>query len=549
MITRRIPFFVLNKIANSHSLFRDRNTMPRYNKFKGGGAMKRNFLFKTVAILSMLAICVIPVAAKETELEAEQIDFKSSLLCDYLGSKELGLAIGTNGLDVGFKFELQDGLPDIFYLSRIFEDSSGELGINWNPIEKYWNLHIGTDISEEISIDADLYGDTECLLFSCNPFYDGTLGIQAGSLAEQYENSGLKALLTELLEVSNDFSISDRNLIFYPNQEQFPYSNVLFGGLKTNLQNKWNKILQNISVESDSSKGEEHYQLLVDTRDILNLGFPIINELIGFGIDISAIDCNDALNTIQRVSWYMERAQMTLGETILFEITKKNGKLSEFAFDMTAQKKNYSYDSDGERTLNYDMIDISGQLKFGDSDDPLKNASLLLKVENKRSESEAMQIYFSSQREISELVSNTSVTMIVKDGSKIVYMGVPFTAAFDANTGEFDAALTLIGDGMDVTNISLESSFTDVKREEGFVWRLEELSAMVEEEKFSLLEGSMWLTTKYEKNCKTESPLMIGEASKGTLFTVISEAIMNYESWMQDYNQLYYSTRMHQNEY
>ena len=458
---------------------------------------------------------------------------KTSMLSDYLGTDALKQAMKENGFEFKSNWGLQEGTLETLTMDLgIFENPYAELGFMWDPVEKRWNLSIGGGTKEEAAVSAWLYGDTEKLLLGCEPFYDGAIGIEAGSFLDQYVGSALESLLMSMMDAPDISEIPDFDLIFYPENVDLSIVQEPLEEMKEKFQKEIEELEDSLAVEKESNEEEVIYHMTCKTEDILDIYQFFFNEFIAVSLDMGAMDYEEALEANEEIMDFMEEAEEVLGEGIVVNFVTQDNLLSSINYSVSVCQESYYYDE--EDVLQSKTVEsvIYYEIAFADPADPAKTFDVYMDMHNSTDEESMISIWMTKQTEETDTTSETSLSLMVKEDGDVLYWGMPYVSTFNGETGELDMTVSMAEDGEELMSVTLESTYTDVVKGESFVWNLDGLSMEVEGENIGLT-GTVAVSSGVKDSYEPENVVMVCEATQGQLFTVMSEVMMNAQEWME----------------
>lgn len=477
------------------------------------------------------------IARRELEAALKKLENAetTSLLSEYLGTEAIKESIAEKGFEFMTSWGLQEGTLETLGMDPgIFEEPYANLGLMWDPAEKRWSFSVGGGLSEEASLSAWVYGDTEKLLLGCEPFYDGAIGINSGSFLDQYVGSALEELLVSLLDAPDISGIPDFDLMFYPENIDLSAIQRPAEEIGEKFLEKYKEMEENLLVESEVFEDGAAYYVACETEQILEFYQVLFNELIALSLDTGAMDYEAAMETNEEILTFMEDAKKALGENItMYFMVDENGLISSIAYSLSIMDETYSYGEDGEATEpEIPETVLSCAIDFADPADPWNTFDVIVDVWKMDDPVNTDSIWLTKQTETTDTLSETTLSLMVKENEEVLYWGIPYSYSFNAENGDLDMTISMTED--ENVAITLDSSFTDVVPGESFVWNMDGLTMEVEGEAIGLT-GNVKVSAGVKNSYEPENVVMLCEATQGELFTVMNQAMMNAQEWLAQF--------------
>lgn len=510
--------------------------------------MKRNNWGKALALALMASVTVSsasfaeavssPLEELNAILQNQKTIQEPSLLSKHLGTEALSQAVKEHGFEFLSEWGMQDGTAETFGLPQMLKDAFAEIGFMWSPTDKQWNLHLGGGLNEETALAANLYGDTAQLLLSCTPFYDGAIGIRSGSLYNQYIGSALEQLLVSLLDAPEiQELIPDIDLMFYPENLDLSAFEQPTDALKGKYASKIKELEESLLVEKEENAENTIYHVTCEMKEVLDIYQMFFTEFIALSLDMGAMTYEDAMETTEAILYFIEDAQEILGENILLDFQTKDNLLEKMSYRVSMTQEDYEKDEEGNWVPVPYTIDADVELAFADPTSPWNTFDVNVEITSTAMADEVISVWLTKQTENKENISETVISLMVKENEEVLYWGIPFTSSFDAAAGALDMNISLMEETEEIMNVTLDSHFEDVVTGESFIWTLDELSMSVEGETIGL-NGNVRFSTDISGNYVPENTVMACEASQGEIFTVMSEIMMNGQEWLNKIENL-----------
>ena len=108
-------------------------------------------------------------------------------------------------------------------------------------------------------------------------------------------------------------------------------------------------------------------------------------------------------------------------------------------------------------------------------------------------------------------------------------MIIPFTATFDAQTGDLNADVEFT-DGADSIQMKLDSTFRQPEEGSGFIWTVDELSMSSMGETLGV-SGEVSVTADPGELAAPEEERVVLEMTEGELVDLVNEVLTNVNVW------------------
>lgn len=319
----------------------------------------------------------------------------------------------------------------------------------------------------------------------------------------------------------------DFDLVFYPEDTNSVNAQNPIRKIQRKFQKKFEKVIEHSVVEKETFGENDIYYVTFNAKDVLQIGQVVHDEIIAKGLDFGLMDYSDAMRSVRSFLQYINRVTYTLGETAVLEFWTENDVLLSVGYHMTVRNKIYSYDSEGERVPDTNVLDISAKLFLADEQNPLE---IFVDIQNKKYDDLSLSIKGTVNTEVTDSEENTSLTLEILQGDELMYSGIPFTSTLDTKTGALNASISLGDEEEEDFLIILDSHFSEVTEGKGFVWNMDTLSMTIDSQTIGI-NGNISLTTELEEYSEPEDVTMACDASAGDIFTVMSEIYVNAQEW------------------
>lgn len=461
-----------------------------------------------------------------------------SLMDKHLGTENLSSSIKEKGFEFMSEWRLQESTVETLALAQEFKTLFAEIGVMWNPSDKQWNLHLGGGLNEDTSLDANLYGDTDKLLLSCLPFYDGAVGIRSGSLYEQYIGSALEQLLVNLLEAPDiQELVPDMDLMFYPENLDISDVQQPAEALQEKFTAKIKELEESLLIDKEETSDAVIYHVTCEMKEVLAIYQMFFSEFIALSLDMGAMTYADAMEATEEILYFMEEAQAVLGENILLDFQTRDNLLEKLSYTVQVIQETYEKDEEDNWIPVPYAVDVNYEIVFTDPANPWNTFDVNMEMTSTAVDEETISVWLTKQTETKDTSSETVLSLMVKENEEVLYWGIPFTSSFDISTGELDMNISLMEETEEIMDITLDSRFEDVVTGESFNWVLDELTMSVEGETIGLT-GNVAFSAGISGNYVPENTVMACEASQGEIFTVLSEIMMNGQEWINKMDKL-----------
>ena len=546
--------------------FRRRGNMHRFRTFMaktGAAALAASMVFQTTAFAAPAEeLGEIFRAQSEAQTQPE------SLLSEFLGASKLGEAMKENGFFVQVKAGL---LPETIGMAGVegilSEDSHISFGFRNDPNQHRWQFDAGAGLTEESLLDMSLYGDENCLALSLPQFFAGALSLHAGSLKEQYGQAALAQILGEIPEDFPDIQMS-----FYPSGSLATPVAGAFDQLKDEVFSSAIETVEQASVEKEEKGDTSVYTVTVSTEDILKFYesymaayVSALSELGIAGTETLESEMEEELSA----SWQESLASLeqAMGEELSVDITVKDGLIQGYHFESMI-----ALDNTGDTEPEYEEM-LTGETA-GTTDTAVTEESEAVTDTAVAEEPEAvtdavvmeetemgymtcdftyadpsdpgkglrykftMSTGYDTATILCNIDSVINGTVQTYSGTYDVYMWsedmnslmiIPFTATFDAQTGDLNADAEFT-DGADSIQMKLDSTFRQPEEGSGFIWTVDELSMSSMGETLGV-SGEVSVTADPGELAAPEEERVVLEMTEGELLDLVNEVLTNVNVW------------------
>ena len=540
--------------------------MHRFRTFMaktGAAALAASMVFQTTAFAAPAEeLGEIFRAQSEAQTQPE------SLLSEFLGASKLGEAMKENGFFVQVKAGL---LPETIGMAGVegilSEDSHISFGFRNDPNQHRWQFDAGAGLTEESLLDMSLYGDENCLALSLPQFFAGALSLHAGSLKEQYGQAALAQILGEIPEDFPDIQMS-----FYPSGSLATPVAGAFDQLKDEVFSSAIETVEQASVEKEEKGDTSVYTVTVSTEDILKFYesymaayVSALSELGIAGTETLESEMEEELSA----SWQESLASLeqAMGEELSVDITVKDGLIQGYHFESMI-----ALDNTGDTEPEYEEM-LTGETA-GTTDTAVTEESEAVTDTAVAEEPEAvtdavvmeetemgymtcdftyadpsdpgkglrykftMSTGYDTATILCNIDSVINGTVQTYSGTYDVYMWsedmnslmiIPFTATFDAQTGDLNADAEFT-DGADSIQMKLDSTFRQPEEGSGFIWTVDELSMSSMGETLGV-SGEVSVTADPGELAAPEEERVVLEMTEGELLDLVNEVLTNVNVW------------------
>lgn len=529
----------------------------------GAAALAASMVFQTTAFAAPAEeLGEIFRAQSEAQTQPE------SLLSEFLGASKLGEAMKENGFFVQVKAGL---LPETIGMAGVegilSEDSHISFGFRNDPNQHRWQFDAGAGLTEESLLDMSLYGDENCLALSLPQFFAGALSLHAGSLKEQYGQAALAQILGEIPEDFPDIQMS-----FYPSGSLATPVAGAFDQLKDEVFSSAIETVEQASVEKEEKGDTSVYTVTVSTEDILKFYesymaayVSALSELGIAGTETLESEMEEELSA----SWQESLASLeqAMGEELSVDITVKDGLIQGYHFESMI-----ALDNTGDTEPEYEEM-LTGETA-GTTDTAVTEESEAVTDTAVAEEPEAvtdavvmeetemgymtcdftyadpsdpgkglrykftMSTGYDTATILCNIDSVINGTVQTYSGTYDVYMWsedmnslmiIPFTATFDAQTGDLNADAEFT-DGADSIQMKLDSTFRQPEEGSGFIWTVDELSMSSMGETLGV-SGEVSVTADPGELAAPEEERVVLEMTEGELLDLVNEVLTNVNVW------------------
>lgn len=552
--------------------------MHRFRTFMaktGAAALAASMVFQTTAFAAPAEeLGEIFRAQSEAQTQPE------SLLSEFLGASKLGEAMKENGFSVQVKAGL---LPETIGMAGVegilSEDSHISFGFRNDPNQHRWQFDAGAGLTEESLLDMSLYGDENCLALSLPQFFAGALSLHAGSLKEQYGQAALAQILGEIPEDFPDIQMS-----FYPSGSLATPVAGAFDQLKDEVFSRAIETVEQASVEKEEKGDTSVYTVTVSTEDILKFYesymaayVSALSELGIAGTETLESEMEEELSA----SWQESLASLeqAMGEELSVDIIVKDGLIQGYHFESMI-----ALDNTGDTEPEYEEM-LTGETA-GTTDTAVTEESEAVTDAAVAEEPEAatdtavtedpeavtdavvmeetemgymtcdftyadpsdpgkglrykftMSTGYDTATILCNIDSVINGTVQTYSGTYDVYMWsedmnslmiIPFTATFDAQTGDLNADAEFT-DGADSIQMKLDSTFRQPEEGSGFIWTVDELSMSSMGETLGV-SGEVSVTADPGELAAPEEERVVLEMTEGELVDLVNEVLTNVNVW------------------
>lgn len=541
----------------------------------GAAALAASMVFQTTAFAAPAEeLGEIFRAQSEAQTQPE------SLLSEFLGASKLGEAMKENGFSVQVKAGL---LPETIGMAGVegilSEDSHISFGFRNDPNQHRWQFDAGAGLTEESLLDMSLYGDENCLALSLPQFFAGALSLHAGSLKEQYGQAALAQILGEIPEDFPDIQMS-----FYPSGSLATPVAGAFDQLKDEVFSSAIETVEQASVEKEEKGDTSVYTVTVSTEDILKFYesymaayVSALSELGIAGTETLESEMEEELSA----SWQESLASLeqAMGEELSVDIIVKDGLIQGYHFESMI-----ALDNTGDTEPEYEEM-LTGETA-GTTDTAVTEESEAVTDAAVAEEPEAatdtavtedpeavtdavvmeetemgymtcdftyadpsdpgkglrykftMSTGYDTATILCNIDSVINGTVQTYSGTYDVYMWsedmnslmiIPFTATFDAQTGDLNADAEFT-DGADSIQMKLDSTFRQPEEGSGFIWTVDELSMSSMGETLGV-SGEVSVTADPGELAAPEEERVVLEMTEGELVDLVNEVLTNVNVW------------------
>ncbi len=541
----------------------------------GAAALAASMIFQTTAFAAPAEeLGEIFRAQSEAQTQPE------SLLSEFLGASKLGEAMKENGFSVQVKAGL---LPETIGMAGVegilSEDSHISFGFRNDPNQHRWQFDAGAGLTEESLLDMSLYGDENCLALSLPQFFAGALSLHAGSLKEQYGQAALAQILGEIPEDFPDIQMS-----FYPSGSLATPVAGAFDQLKDEVFSSAIETVEQASVEKEEKGDTSVYTVTVSTEDILKFYesymaayVSALSELGIAGTETLESEMEEELSA----SWQESLASLeqAMGEELSVDITVKDGLIQGYHFEsMIALDNAGDTEPEYEEMLTGETAGMTDTAVTEESE-AVTDAAVAEEPETVTDAAAAegpeavtdavvmeetemgymtcdftyadpsdpgkglrykftMSTGYDTATILCNIDSVINGTVQTYSGTYDVYMWsedmnslmiIPFTATFDAQTGDLNADVEFT-DGADSIQMKLDSTFRQPEEGSGFIWTVDELSMSSMGETLGV-SGEVSVTADPGELAAPEEERVVLEMTEGELVDLVNEVLTNVNVW------------------
>lgn len=181
-----------------------------------------------------------------------------------------------------------------------------------------------------------------------------------------------------------------------------------------------------------------------------------------------------------------------------------------------------------ESEADASIVTVDCEVAYFDPAQPQNGFSISIDMtEEATGETIAMLMDFGTETEGTKETSWFGIE-VMEDGT-VLYAGTPYTATFDAATGDLDVLFSVEADDEAVALI-LDSTFTEIEKGRGFVLTIDELSMSVDGEKLGLSSEIGVSADPGSIDAPTDSRMVL-ELTQGGLLDLVNEISANAETW------------------
>lgn len=510
---------------------------------------------------------------KQEELQAD------SLMEETLGLSELGESIGDNGLQFQIKAALD---PQTFELMReesglseeeaeILKGGYALLGLQTDPELKKWLLGASLGSEEGSLLDISLYGDEEQLALSLPQFYAGALALKAGNFKEQLLNSDLATIIG--ITEENASEIPEIDMSFYPEEDDLNDTAGIFDGIQERLEEKAEEVEENIQVEKTESGDVTTYAVTVDTADIMDVYEIIFDEYMSLIMEPALISASgaDAADVDTQIDQLLSEIESILGDTVTMNFDVRDGLVEKISYALymdtaaleqaaeniedavveeaaaaagnaenavPAEESATEVQSETVETVETpeQIIEIedgfrgyvSYEFSYTDPAQPAKGIECRIEMTDEE-DAESAVILVGYATETEGTAETATLSLDVQENGESVYSGTPFTASFDAATGDLDAVFSVTDEDTSM-EMKLDSTFTEIEKGKSFVLTIDELSMTVDGEKVGMTSEIKVSADPGEITVPAESRVVL-ELTQGGLLDLVNEISANAQAW------------------
>lgn len=500
-------------------------------KFKGFTG-KTAALALTAAMMFQGTALAEPVDELQDIFEKQEEMDSGSLLDETLGLSELSEAIAENGLNFRIKSGLTEGTAETLDIDEgIPEDAYLSLGLQIDPIQEAWALAAGIGDGEKSILDLTLYGDEGQLAATVPQLFMGALALSAGNLKEQYAQSALAEILGEAE------NIPDIDMSFYPQDGGLEDASGPFGEMERKIEEKAEDLEAKAQVEKREDGDAVIYDMTIKTEDIMELYSIILKEYISLFDHLGMVISIDEQTTYENeVDEMIEQLGSVLDDALTMEFITRDGLLEEIRYELYCDttaldeaqeimtevvEEELSPAGNAEDAVGAeedaaneegsvvligddgptavfggaviggaeDSVDIdieaepfqgyiSYDIIFHNPENPGEGFSVDMRIKD-TDDQETGTFYMDWVRRDEGSVQTYTCFIDVTEDGETVYSDTPFTASFDAETGDLDAALdmnTVNDDGSSSVAVELDSTFSQIEKGKSFVWTIDSLT-------------------------------------------------------------------------
>ncbi|MCD8022076.1 MAG: hypothetical protein LUF30_03575 [Lachnospiraceae bacterium] len=501
------------------------------------------------------------------ETQLQSVAEQNSALEEYLGLAVLKDAINENGLQIhtvwGLTKEtaalLTDSVPEDVYLELTFQA---------DPEAGQWSLTAGAGVDDGSLLDLSVYGDTEMLVLTAPAFYGEALGIQSGSLLEQYEGSGLEAMLAGLLDDGLVDELEDLDLVmdFYPETSE---PDVLSEEALSELEQAVDTVAVGSTIEKTEQGDTSIYTLTAQTDEILGLYAEILRlyleELDDAGLlegiltddEIAAMLAIDDLENQMDllvgqgrvetiVNTWLEEVSGVIGEKMIGKFYVRDNQVESivFAAEVFNIEENETCEifSDGGFSESDSASSAAGAvlvaLTFADPEASVQEVTCKIRLLDYETD-DTVTIALTKQSEQSGTQPKASACLEVTESGVKTYESILYQMCFDSATGEMDVSLFLTDpDTGEELELRLASTFCDVERGSGFTWVIDEL-ALGEDGAAAGITGEISVQADPGTIEAPENPVMLFDLDEEELNQLIADVYIRALSWADDAGQIW----------
>lgn len=480
--------------------------------------------------------------------------------------------------------------------AQFLKDSSFVLNVQVDKELEKWLVQAGLGSDAESILDASLYGDAEQLALSLPQLFSGALSLKAGDLKEQLLNSELGTILGITEEDASQMPSMDMS--FYPDGDLF---GDLLECLEEDAEqiNESMQVektedgdVTTYAATVDTSDVMELYRTIFDKEFSIFTDSPLASmteeDLSDLDVQLdqmisgmeSAIGDTVTMNfevrdgLVEKISYelYLDTAELeqALDSTEMTELVEEVAAEAGNAADAVqnvegdvetalTEAESAANESEAETQAQSDSISVqsetaqpdtsesdvtadsfrgtaSYEVTYVDPAQPSKGIEFHMDMTDEDSgETIALQMNYETETEGTK--ETVSYFMELLENGETLYSGTPFTASFDASTGDLDAIFAVADDDSSV-ELKLDSTFTEIEKGQSFVWTIDELSLAADGEKVGMNAEVKVNADPGAFEAPAEQRVLL-ELTQGGLLDLVNEITENAQAWAEKYEQPY----------